>query len=534
MKQTFGKSLIAALVFCFSCALVSAQTPARTNRDSVEQYVGQLLGRIDAGLSRYRASLDRAISANRLGGSDTERQINKLFQAFDEAAGRAQQLFSDKQLASTDILDLVEQAKQVDEFMRSARLGSQANTDWAAVRDDVGELARNYGVEVSWNGTGASAPRPAANNRPAISNRDDQDLTPNSRLTGTYRIDTTRSDDAKFIATRAARSVPVRERAQMAENLQAKIDPPNELALEQRGDSVTFGSNKTPQVTIIADGQYRNERAPNGGTIRTRATLKDDTLEIRSAGEQNNGSTVIFEAIDGGRALRVTRQIIDTRIPQPVQVVTVYEKISQTARLDDYGSVPGSNAAIDAGLASDDFLLGDGVRVSAVLNQDLSTKTARDNDRFTMTIRAPQQYEGATIEGYITGLARSGRATGRSKMVMNFERIRLLDGTTYRFAGTLEAIVSSTGEQVKIDDEGAISENENRTATTAKRTGGGAAAGAVLGGIFGGGKGAAIGSVIGAGSGAGAVIAEGRDDLEVLRGSQVSIRASAPRNARTK
>ncbi len=536
MKQKFGKLLIIALVFAFSGVFAGAQTPvARANRAEVEQYVSQLLRQIDGGLSRYRASLDRAIGDNRLAGTDTERQLNGLFQAFDEAAGRTQQLFADKQLASTDIWDLVDRAAQVDDFMRSTRLGPQANNDWAALRNDVGELARNYGVEPSW-GKQTTAPRPApapAGNRPPPT-RDDDDVTANSLLTGTYRIDATRSDDAKFIATRAARSVPVRERAQLAENLQAKLDPPTELAMEQRGDSVTFASNKTPQTTLTADGQFRSERAPNGGTLRTRATLKDGTLEVRSTSDQNNGSTIIFETIDGGRGLRVTRQIIDTRVPQPIQVVTVYEKTSQVARLDDYGSVKGGNADDNAGLANDDFLLGDGVRVTAVLNQDLSTKTARDNDRFTMTIRAPQQYDGAIIEGYITGLARSGRATGRSRMVLNFERIRLLDGTTYRFAGTLESVTSSTGEQVKIDDEGAISENENRTATTAKRTGGGAAAGAVIGGILGGGKGAAIGSVIGAGGGAGSVIAEGRDELEVLRGSQIGIRASAPRNARTK
>jgi hypothetical protein len=117
---------------------------------------------------------------------------------------------------------------------------------------------------------------------------------------------------------------------------------------------------------------------------------------------------------------------------------------------------------------------------------------------------------------------------------LNFERIRLLDGTTYRFAGTVQTVTSSTGEQVKIDEEGAISENENRTATTAKRGGAGAATGAVIGGILGGGKGAAIGAVIGGGTGAGSVYAQGRDDLELLRGSEVGIRASAPRTARTR
>jgi hypothetical protein len=532
MTQRLGKLLILGLLFCFAGpAALNAQTAAGANRVEVEQYVGQLFRRIDASLSRYRASLDRAVASNRLTGTNTERELNTLFQAFDEAVGRAQQLFADKQLASTDIYDLTDLAAQLDNFMRVAKLGRQPDLDWAALRDDVGELARNYGVKPEWGQSNAPAPRPApAPNRPA----DDDEFAANGLLTGTYRLDAARSDDAKFVATRAARAVPARERQRLSENLLARLEQPAELALEQRGASVIIAADNAPQITFEADGQYRNERAPNGGTIRTRATLNSDTLEIRAASDQNNGSTVVFEAIDGGRSLRVTRQIIDPRVPQPVQVVSVYEKVSQTARLDQYGSVKSGGYDDQAGQANDDFLLGDGVAVVGVLEQDLSTKTGRDNDRFTMKIRSPQQYEGAVIEGYITGLQRSGRATGRSRMVLRFERIRLLDGTTYRFAGAVEAVTSSIGEKVKIDDEGGLYENENRTATTAKRTGGGAAAGAIIGGILGGGKGAAIGTVIGAGGGAGTVIAEGRDDLEVLRGSEITVRASAPRNARTR
>lgn len=525
------KSIVSAvLLLCLAGVAVRAQAPAANNRQDVEQYIGQLLRRIDAGLSRYRASLDQSLAQNRLNGTNTERQANTLFQNFDETAGRLQKLFDEKQLASTDVYELVDRAGQLDNFMRSARLGQRADGDWAALRGDVTELARNYGIRADWNQT---SPAPAAGRpapRPVPVSDDDPQFGATSLLTGTYRIDATRSDDAAFVSQRAARSVPVRERARLSQDLKEQLEAPTELILDQRGTAVIIATDRSAQTTFEADGQYRSERAPNGGTLRTRATLRDDVLEIRTTGDRNNGSLVTIESIDGGRALRVSRQITDSRVPQPVLVVSVYNKISSVARLDDNGSVNASNARDDdAGLASDDFLIGDGVQIVATLDQDLSTKTARDNDRFTMTIRSPRQFEGAVIEGYITGLARSGRATGRARMVLNFERLRLLDGATYRFAGIIETVTSSTGEKVKIDDEGGLSENENRTATTAKRTGGGAAAGAVIGGILGGGKGAAIGGIIGAGSGAGSVYAEGRDDLQVLRGSEITVRASAPR-----
>ena len=55
----------------------------------------------------------------------------------------------------------------------------------------------------------------------------------------------------------------------------------------------------------------------------------------------------------------------------------------------------------------------------------------------------------------------------------------------------------------------------------------GAALGAIIGAIAGGGKGAGIGAVIGAGGGAGTVIVEGRDQLDLQRGTEVTITSGA-------
>jgi hypothetical protein len=54
--------------------------------------------------------------------------------------------------------------------------------------------------------------------------------------------------------------------------------------------------------------------------------------------------------------------------------------------------------------------------------------------------------------------------------------------------------------------------------------------GAIIGAIAGGGKGAAIGAILGAGAGAGSVYVQGREDLELMSGSEVTLRASAPTN----
>jgi outer membrane lipoprotein SlyB len=143
-----------------------------------------------------------------------------------------------------------------------------------------------------------------------------------------------------------------------------------------------------------------------------------------------------------------------------------------------------------------------------------------------MTVRLPTQYAGATIEGHIIDVNRSGRVTGRAEMTLGFDRIRLRDGRTYAFAGILDSVRLPNGEVVRVDNEGAVREDDSQTSKTVTRTAIGTAVGAIIGAIAGGGKGAAIGAAIGAGAGAGSVYVQGRDDLELTPGTEITVRAT--------
>jgi hypothetical protein len=113
-------------------------------------------------------------------------------------------------------------------------------------------------------------------------------------------------------------------------------------------------------------------------------------------------------------------------------------------------------------------------------------------------------------------------------MTLNFDRVRF-NGRSYDFAGVLENIQTASGEDVRIDNEGGIEEGDSQTKSTVERTAIGTAVGALIGAIAGGGKGAAIGAAVGAGAGAGSVYVQGRDDLELSKGTRITIRATAPR-----
>jgi hypothetical protein len=265
----------------------------------------------------------------------------------------------------------------------------------------------------------------------------------------------------------------------------------------------------------------------SGRTIRARATLSGEQLIVSSTGDRASEFNVTFSPVDNGRRLNVTRTVYVQGLSRPVVVQSSYDKTSEVARFD-INTGPQTYPNNNPTNSGSDFILANGETVVADLDNDLSSATAREGDRFTATVRQPSQYAGAIIEGHVSSVQRSGRVTGRSQMTLNFDTIRLRDGQSYRFAGLLESVRNAQGDIVKIDNEGTV-RDDNQTNKTVQRAAIGTAVGAIIGAIAGGGKGAAIGAIVGAGGGAGSVYVQGRDDLELTRGTELTIRATGPR-----
>jgi hypothetical protein len=303
-----------------------------------------------------------------------------------------------------------------------------------------------------------------------------------------------------------------------------RLDPPEEMAIDVRGRTVTLASTRAAQVSFDADGRERVETTPNGNTIRSRAWLTGDQLTVNSSGDRGNEFHVVFQPMNNGQTLVVTRRIFAPELNQSVEVRSTYDRTSDVARFDIYNP---QNVPQYPGNASGTFVVPDGTRVVGVLLEDLSTRTAAAGDRFTLRVTDPVEFQDAIIEGHVSSIQRSGRLTGRSVMTLNFDSIRLRDGSSYQFAGLLENVVSN-GEQVRVDTEGAV-RDDNQTQRTGERAAIGTAVGAIIGAIAGGGRGAAIGAILGAGAGAGSIYVEGRNDLELNRGTELMIRAGAPR-----
>ena len=354
------------------------------------------------------------------------------------------------------------------------------------------------------------------------------------RLTGTWNLDASRSDDVRAAASRSVANQGANSE-RMRQRLENRLQPPDRLSIEQSGRRITLASSSAPQVAFDADGRARSETNANGRTVQTTARLNGSALTIRTQGDRASDFQVTFQPVDNGRSLQVTRRMYSDRLTQPIETRSFYTRVSDVAQLDGYSqsqpnSQPYPNNTTAIGRNNRQRNISDipaDTILTATLNESLNTKDAKDQDRFTLTVASPSQYSGAVIEGYLTRVERSGRVTGSPEIGFEFDSIRLRSGSTYDFSGYIEQVRTPTGDKVKVDNEGSVKEKSGQTERTVVRTGIGAAIGAIIGGITGGGQGAAIGAAVGAGAGAGSVIVQGRDDLQLDRGTEFTIHTSS-------
>ncbi len=472
----------------------------------------QLIDRLNlrsATFSRnLRQDLNRA-SNDRYSLDEIRRQLSDFETALTQLRNRV----NSRQVSSSDARNVLDRAAFLNNFIADRQLSRQTENNWNTLRPDLDQLASAFNIASNWS------TYPGGNTGGGIGNSRD--------LTGTFRLNSSRGDDVRTAVDNATRNLSLAERQRVYDSLLRRLDPPQMIAIDRRGNSITIASTRAPQINFVADGREQVETTSGGRTVRVRSSLSGDTLSITRTGERANDFTVTFDPSSDGRELLVTRTLYSDRVNQPVMVRTYYDRTSDVAQLNIYDTNR-EGVAVGEPNPTGTFIVPNGTSLVAVLNNDLSTQNAREGERFTMTVRSPGQFDGATIEGVVSSINRGGRVTGRSEMTLDFDTIRMRDGRSYRFAGILETVRTPTGDVVRVDNEGAVRESD-QTNKTVTRTAIGTAVGAIIGAIAGGGKGAAIGAVIGAGAGAGSVYVQGRNDLDLTAGTEITVRATGPR-----
>ncbi len=192
-----------------------------------------------------------------------------------------------------------------------------------------------------------------------------------------------------------------------------------------------------------------------------------------------------------------------------------------------YSTVPAPSRSKPRTSGNPRLVIAPDTTVRLRLENQISTKTNQEGDKFTAFLVEPQAYEGAIVTGHVGQIKRAGKLTGQTEMALEFDTITFKDGSRSEFQAQVERIYAT--DQVKtIDDEGNVQTGSTTKDTTIRSAGGGAL-GAIIGGIAGGGKGAAIGAILGAGVGAGSVYVQGNKDLVFDPGTEIQVRTFGTR-----
>ena len=459
-----------------------------------------------------RNELNRTSYNDRYSLDEVRRQLSDYETALTQLRNRV----NSRQSSSSDARNVLDRAAFLNNYLTSRQLSNQTENSWNTLRPDLDQLASAFNI--AWNWSTYPGGNTGGYQGGGYGRRN---------LTGTFTLNSSRGDDVRRAVDDATRNLSLAERQRVYDSLLRRLDPPQMIAIDRRGTSITIASTRAPQINFVADGREQVETTNGGRQVRVRSSLSGDTLTIARTGERANDFTVTFDPSSDGRELVVTRTLYSDRVSQPVTVRTYYDRTSDTAQLNIYDTNR-EGIAVGEPNPTGSWIVPNGTEIVAVLNNDLSTQNAREGDRFTMTVRSPGQFDGATLEGTVASVDRGGRITGRSQMTLDFDTLRTRDGRSYRFAGILETVRTPTGDVVRVDNEGAVRESD-QTNKTVQRTAIGTAVGAIIGAIAGGGKGAAIGAVIGAGAGAGSVYVQGRNDLDLTAGTELTVRSTGPR-----
>jgi hypothetical protein len=136
-----GFFLIAGTIFA---GQVSAQRS--WDREGARNNVRDLEENTD----RFRRSLDRALDRRRVDGTITEDVINRYVRQFERATDRLRKNWNNERNGGQATREVLRRGRSIDVYMRSNRLGQEAESDWRDVRRNLDRLAVIYSVNWVW------------------------------------------------------------------------------------------------------------------------------------------------------------------------------------------------------------------------------------------------------------------------------------------------------------------------------------------------------------------------------------------------
>src|SRR5687767_14390689 len=259
MKR-FGNLFMAATAMIF--VLIGAAEADAQRRN--ERQVRDLVRTLNAQIDDFQYGLDHHFRSSSVPRQDVE-SVHENIRNLQTAVDDFDESLANRRENRDDIRAIVNAAKEVDTFLAQNPQNRRIDTNWQGVRTTINSLAANYGVNPDWNTRGSNFPgtsrdRTGDDNYPGpVRDQTGRTTAPTTRpvfsqgLTGTYRLDTARSENTADIISSSGVGAGQRQ------DLESKLEAPEEIAIDVRGNEVTLASSKSSPVSFVADGSEKVE-----------------------------------------------------------------------------------------------------------------------------------------------------------------------------------------------------------------------------------------------------------------------------------
>src|ERR1700682_6544199 len=207
-----------------------------------DREIDRLIQRIETGGDKFRLSLTNAFDRGRYDQTRSEGNMNDAVRDFKNATDQLRNRFDARQSVAGDVEHLLEHATPIDAYMHNNKVTDRAQSDWSTLRGGLEELASAYNVASNWENS--SSPQTGFRG--------------NNLLTGTFRLDSSRSDNPSEVAARATRNLSNNERESVSYGLLARLESPEMLAIERNGSTVTLASSRAPPTTLGAGARQHH------------------------------------------------------------------------------------------------------------------------------------------------------------------------------------------------------------------------------------------------------------------------------------
>jgi len=135
-------------------ATAGQQRPYRVS----DQQLKDLVNRIDTHKDAFHDSFERAIDRSSFKGHPTADQASRSMKDFDQAADLLRDRVNDRQSAASDAENLLRRASAIDSLMTRLQFETTAQRDWQALRLDMNDLTRAYGIAGNWSAASQTMP----------------------------------------------------------------------------------------------------------------------------------------------------------------------------------------------------------------------------------------------------------------------------------------------------------------------------------------------------------------------------------------